>query len=148
MLPLHLKMARIIAIDFGTKRTGLAVTDPTKTIATALETVPTHQVFDFLQKYMEREPVESIVVGDPKRLNNEASQTTELANRFVNQLKKKFPGLPVKRYDERFTSLIASRSLIESGQSRKVRRDKSVIDQVSATILLQNYLETLPPTHL
>lgn len=148
MLPLPKKMARIIAIDFGTKRTGLAATDPTKTIATALETVPTHQVFEYLKKYMERETVECIVVGDPKRLNNESSPTTELANRFVNQLKKYFPDLPVKRYDERFTSLMASRSLIESGQSRKVRRDKSVIDQVSATILLQNYLETLPPTHL
>ncbi len=138
-------MARIIALDYGSKRTGIAVTDPTKTIATALETVSTHQLIDYLQKYFQKEEVESIVVGDPRRLNNEASTTTHLTNQFVNRLKKIFPNIPIYRYDERFTSIMASRSLIESGQSRTVRRDKSIIDQVSATIILQNYITSIQP---
>ena len=138
-------MARIIALDYGSKRTGIAVTDPTKTIATALETVSTHQLIDYLQNYFQKEEVESIVVGDPRRLNNEASTTTHLTNQFVNRLKKIFPNIPIYRYDERFTSIMASRSLIESGQSRTVRRDKSIIDQVSATIILQNYITSIQP---
>ncbi len=138
-------MPRIIALDYGSKRTGIAVTDPTKTIATALETVSTHLLIEFLRKYFEKESVESIVVGDPRRLNNEASTTTHLTNQFVNRLKKIFPSMPVYRYDERFTSLMATRSLLESGQSKIVRRDKALIDRVSATIILQNYLSSIQP---
>lgn len=141
-------MARIMAIDFGSKRTGLAVTDPSQIIATALETVPTHQLFDYLKNYISKENVECIVVGDPRRLNNEMSETTHLTNQFVNKLKREIPGIPVKRLDERYTSVMAARSLIESGQSRKTRQDKSVLDKISATILLQNYLSTLPPKNL
>ncbi len=141
-------MARIMAIDFGSKRTGLAVTDPSQIIATALETVPTHQLFDYLKNYISKENVECIVVGDPRRLNNEMSETTHLTNQFVNKLKREIPGIPVKRLDERYTSVMAAKSLIESGQSRKTRQDKSVLDKISATILLQNYLSTLPPKNL
>jgi putative Holliday junction resolvase len=141
-------MARIMAIDFGSKRTGLAVTDPSQIIANALETVPTHQLFDYLKNYISKENVECIVVGDPRRLNNEMSETTHLTNQFVNKLKREIPGIPVKRLDERYTSVMAAKSLIESGQSRKTRQDKSVLDKISATILLQNYLSTLPPKNL
>lgn len=141
-------MARILAIDYGSKRTGIAVTDPEQIIATALETVPTHQLFSYLKTYLSKENVECILVGDPKTLKNEVSQTTQLVNQFVNKLKREIPGIPVKRMDERFTSLMAAKSLLESGQSRKTRRDKSILDQVSATILLQNYLSTLPSKNL
>lgn len=141
-------MARIMAIDYGSKRTGLAVTDPSQIIATALDTVPTHLLFEYLKKYISKEPVECFVVGDPRRLNNEMSETTHLTNQFVNKLKKEIPGIPVKRLDERYTSVMAAKSLIESGQSRKTRQDKAVLDQISATILLQNYLSTLPPKNL
>jgi putative Holliday junction resolvase len=141
-------MARILAIDYGSKRTGIAVTDPEQIIATALETVPTHQLFSYLKNYLANENVECIIVGDPKTLMNEISQTTQLVNQFVNKLKREIPGIPVKRMDERFTSVMAAKSLLESGQSRKTRRDKSVLDQVSATILLQNYLSTLPSKNL
>lgn len=136
-------MARIIALDYGSKRTGIAVTDPTKTIATALSTVSTHVLVDFLQNYFQKEEVESIIVGDPRRLNNEASTTTHLTNQFVNKLKKIFPEIPIYRYDERFTSIMAARSLIESGQTKSTRHDKGIIDQVSATIILQNYLSSI-----
>ena len=141
-------MARIMAIDYGSKRTGLAVTDPSQIIATALETVPTHQLFEYLKKYISKEIVECFVVGDPRRLNNEMSETTHLTNQFVNKLKREIPEIPVKRLDERFTSVMAAKSLIESCQSRKTRQDKSVLDKISATILLQNYLSTLPPKNL
>jgi putative Holliday junction resolvase len=141
-------MARIMAIDYGSKRTGLAVTDPSQIIATALETVPTHQLFEYLKKYISKEIVECFVVGDPRRLNNEMSERTHLTNQFVNKLKREIPEIPVKRLDERFTSVMAAKSLIESGQSRKTRQDKSLLDKISATILLQNYLSTLPPKNL
>jgi putative Holliday junction resolvase len=136
-------MGRIIAIDYGTKRCGLAVTDPSRIIATALETVPTHQLVDYLRKYMATEVVDQIVIGEPKRLNNTDSETTRLALLFENQLQKTFPEKKICRYDERLTSKMAQRSLIESGQSKKVRRDKTVLDRVSATILLQDYLISL-----
>ncbi len=137
-----------MAIDYGSKRTGLAVTDPSQIIATALETVPTHKIFEYLKHYIAKEIVECFVVGDPRRLNNEMSETTHLTNQFVNKLKKEIPGIPVKRLDERFTSVMAAKSLIESGQSRKTRKDKSILDKISATILLQNYLTTLPSKNL
>jgi putative Holliday junction resolvase len=136
-------MGRIIAIDYGTKRCGLAVTDPSRIIATALETVPTHQLIDYLRKYMATEDVDRIVIGEPKRLNNTDSETTRLALLFESQLQKNFPEKKIYRYDERLTSKMAQRSLIESGQSKKVRRDKTVLDRVSATILLQDYLLSL-----
>lgn len=134
-----------MAIDYGTKRSGIAVTDPTRTIATALETVPSHLLLDYLAKYITSETVDLIILGEPKRLNNTDSSTTLIVRAFCKKLKEKFPEMPVEMVDERFTSKIAGMSLIESGQSRKVRRDKGVLDRVSATILLQDYLSTLPP---
>lgn len=129
-----------MAIDYGTKRCGLAVTDPSRIIATALETVPTYQLIDYLRKYMLTEVVDRIVIGEPKRLNNTDSDTTRLAQLFEQQLQKAFPDKDICKYDERLTSRMAQRSLIESGQSKKVRRDKTVLDRISATILLQDYL--------
>lgn len=136
-------MGRILAIDYGSKRSGIAVTDPTKIIATALETVPSHQLIDYLKKYTEKEPVELILIGEPRRLNNTISATTNLVYAFCKKLEAGLPDIPYKLVDERFTSKIAGLSLIESGQSKKVRKDKSVLDRVSATILLQDYLATL-----
>ncbi len=134
-------MARILAIDYGTKRVGLSVTDPQGMIATVLETVPSHEVMNYLESYLKKEEVKCFVIGDPKTLANEDSETSKLVHTFASALKKKFPNIPVHLFDERFTSLIAQRSLIESGQSKKTRRDKSVLDKVSATLLLQSYLE-------
>ena len=137
-------MGRILAIDYGSKRCGLAVTDPTQTIATALETVATATLLDYLTGYTLREPVERFILGEPKRLNNTLSATTEMVHRFGQLLAARFPHIPVQLYDERFTSKMASQSLLESGQSKKTRRDKSILDQVSATILLQDYLNSIP----
>lgn len=134
-------MPRILAIDYGTKRIGLAVTDPLGIIATALDTVPAHEVMAYLEKYIQKEDVKCFVLGDPKTLNDSDSDTTKHVHTFANTLRKKFPKIPVHLLDERFTSLIAQRSLIESGQSLKTRKDKSVLDKVSATLLLQSYLE-------
>lgn len=134
-------MPRILAIDYGTKRVGLAVTDPQGIIATALTTVSSHEIMAYLENYTQKEKVKCFVLGDPITLNNSGSETTTLVHTFANALKKKFPHIPVHLIDERFTSLIAQRSLIESGQNKKTRRDKSVLDKVSATLLLQSYLE-------
>lgn len=136
-------VGRIMAIDYGTRRTGLAVTDPSHTFAFPHDTVPTHLLFEYLVTYLQQESIDSFIVGDPKRLNNTSSDTTKLADQFTVQLKKKFPDIPVIRFDERLTSKMASQSMIESGQSRKLRRDKSEIDRVSAALILQNYLTSL-----
>lgn len=133
-----------MAIDYGTRRCGIAVTDPTQTIASALDTVPTKSIFEYLHHYTTKEEVALIIVGEPKRLNNTDSETTRMVHGFCRLLQTKFPAIPVRLFDERFTSKIASRSLLESGQSRKVRRDKGVLDRVSATILLQDYLTSIP----
>ena len=132
-----------MAIDFGTKRCGLAVTDPTRTIATSLETVATHQLFEYLNAYFLKEQVDAIVIGEPKRLDNSSSESTRNSRLFADRIRKTFPGLAVDLYDERFTSKLAQQSLIQSGQSRQVRKDKSVIDRISATILLQDYMQSL-----
>ncbi|MFM9008691.1 MAG: Holliday junction resolvase RuvX [Bacteroidota bacterium] len=136
-------MGRILAIDYGTKRCGLAVTDPTRTIATALETVPTHRLFDFLNAYFSKEPVDAIVIGEPKRLTHTASESTRNSLLFADRVRKSFPDMPVQMYDERFTSKMAQQSLLQSGQSRQTRKDKAVLDRVSATILLQDYMQSL-----
>ncbi len=136
-------MSRIMAIDYGTKRCGIAVTDPTRTIATALDTIPSREIIEFLRKYFQKEIVETVVIGDPRHLNNQPSEISKLADQFVKKLIKEFPLLSIHRYDERFTSSMAAKSMIESGQSKKIRRDKAMLDQISATILLQNYLTSL-----
>ncbi len=134
-------MGRILAIDYGRKRTGLAVTDPLKIIATALETVPTSEVFSYLQKYLQKEDVEAFVVGMPKGMHNEDTDVTKDVERFATGLEKKFPTKPVYLHDERFTSKMAMDAMITGGTSKKYRRKKENIDKVSAVIILQSFLE-------
>jgi len=136
-------MARILAIDYGTKRTGIAVTDPLQIIATALETVRSHDLIDFLKRYATAEAVESFVVGMPRNLNNTDTNNTPLVRGFIKLLKKNFPGTPVFEHDERFTSKMALQTMIAMGSKKSDRRDKANIDKMSATIILQSYLETL-----
>ncbi len=134
-------MARILAIDFGSKRTGIAVTDTLQMIANGLTTVDTPRLLKFLDDYMLKEEVETIVVGYPKTLQNEPAQITELINPLVEKLKAKYPKINVELIDERFTSKMAFQTMIDSGISKKARQNKALIDQISATIILQNYLE-------
>lgn len=135
-------MPRILSIDYGKKRTGIAVTDPLQLIAGGLATVDTPQLFDFLEDYLSRENVECIVVGQPRQTNGEDSENMKRVTPFVNRLRKLHPELTVEYYDERFTSVLAHRAIINSGVGRKTRRDKALVDKVSATIILQDYLES------
>ena len=134
-------VARIMAIDYGTKRTGLAVTDPQQIIATALTTVNTAEALNFIADYALQENVEAFIIGIPRHLNNTDAAIVPLIEKFIVGLEAKIPGAVIHKVDERFTSLMATRSLLESGQSRKTRRDKSVIDKISATIILQWWME-------
>lgn len=134
-------MGRIIGIDYGRKRTGIAVTDPGRIIAGPLETVPTHELLDFLTKYMREHDVDCIVVGKPKQMDYRDSEAEQFIAPFIKKLGKAFPALTVERIDERFTSMMASRAILDSGIGRKKRQDKSLVDKVSATIILQTYLE-------
>lgn len=134
-------MGRILAIDYGLKRTGLAVTDPLKIIANSLDTVSTHDLVKYLENYFLKEEVEEVVIGMPKNLNNQDTHTTQPVKNFIELFKKKFT-IPIVPHDERFTTKIAFQSLIESGVSKKDRRKKGLIDQVSATVILQSYLES------
>ena len=130
-----------MAIDYGTKRTGIAVTDPLQMIVTGLDTVSTPVLFDFLKQYCAEEEVEAFVVGEPKNLDDTPSQIHHLVMGFVNQIEKLFPEKKVILRDERFTSKDAARSILQSVPSRKKRRDKGLVDKVSAIIILQEYLE-------
>jgi putative Holliday junction resolvase len=134
-------MARIMAIDYGSKRVGIAVTDPLQLIANGLTTVHSKDIMTFLKDYFAKEEVECIVVGEPKTMMNEPSESAALVNVFVKQLKKFFPNIPVERLDERFTSKMAFQSMIDSGLKKKARQNKSLVDTISATILLQSFLE-------
>lgn len=135
-------MPRILAIDFGTKRVGLAVTDPNQIIATALDTVHSQDIIKYLKAYFGRETVESIVVGEPRQLDNSASEITPQIEQFIRQLKKEFPEMPIFRMDERFTSKMASQALLMSGLKKKDRRDKALVDRTSAVIILQSFMES------
>ncbi len=134
-------MPRILSIDYGKKRTGIAVTDPLQMIAGGLDTVDTPALFDFLADYLSREDVECIVVGQPRQTNGEDSENMRRITPFVNRLRKLYPGVRIEYFDERFTSVLAHRTIIDSGIGRKARRDKALVDKVSATIILQDYLE-------
>lgn len=134
-------MARILAIDYGTKRVGLAVTDPLKIIASALNTVHAKDVIVYLKNYTAQEEVERFVVGLPKRLDGSDSQSAVHVENFVNLLRKNFPNTPIERVDERFTSTIATRSLLEMGLKKKDRANKGNVDQVSAVLILQTYMQ-------
>jgi putative holliday junction resolvase len=136
-------MPRILAIDYGTKRVGLAVTDPLKIIATALDTVHSKDIFVFLKTYLETEEVESFVVGMPVNLDGEDTNNTPHVKGFVKNLKKTYPEIPVHLHDERFTSKMALQAMIAGGSSKKDRREKGNIDKISATIILQSYMEML-----
>jgi putative holliday junction resolvase len=133
-------LARILAIDYGLKRTGLAVTDPLQIIATGLATVETRTLLSFLKDYFTREPVELVIIGDPKNLDDSDTHATPLVERFITQLRKNFPQLRIEKVDERFTSKMAKDSMLEMGLTKKKRRNKALIDEIAATILLQEYL--------
>ena len=135
-------MARVLAIDYGMKRTGLAVSDPLRIIATALDTVETGKLMDFLKGYFQKEGVDQLVVGMPKRLNNLDTDTTPHVRQLVEQLHQKFPDKPVALIDERFTSSIALQTMIDGGMKKKDRRVKGNVDKISATLILQSYLES------
>lgn len=134
-------MGRILAIDYGRKRCGIAVTDPLGIFAQGLETVPTHAVIDFLKKYDNHEGIDIIVVGMPKTMNNEASDSTRFLNPFLKNLEKQFVDHKIVQIDERFTSKIAFDSMLSAGLKKKDRQNKGIVDTVSATIILQSYLE-------
>ena len=136
-------MGRILAIDYGKKRTGIAVTDPLKMIASRLTTVTSATVFDFLKTYLEKEDVETFVVGYPMTMNYVPSEAVKYIDPFVKKLQKIYPEIPVELADERFTSKLAFQTMIDAGVKKQQRRDKALIDGVSATIILQSYLDLL-----
>lgn len=133
---------RILSIDYGRKRTGLAVTDPLQIIAGGLATVSTSELFDYLREYVCREQVERIVIGEPRQMNGEPSENFPRVKEFVNRWRKAVPQIPIEFYDERFTSVLAHRAMIDGGLKKKTRRDKALVDEISATIILQDYLES------
>ena len=136
-------MGRILAIDYGRKRVGLAVTDELQIIATALNTVSAHEIFAYLKIYTQQEKVDCIVVGEPKQMNYEPSESTKYIEPFVGKLKIEFPDIKIERHDERFTSKMAQHTILEAGLKKKDRQNKSLVDSVSATIILQSYMNKI-----
>ncbi|NCI45812.1 Holliday junction resolvase RuvX [Sediminibacterium soli] len=134
-------MARILCIDYGGKRTGIAVTDPLQIIASALTTIHTKDLFPFLKQYCQQEPVERILIGYPRNLDDSDTHATPLVKGAITRLKKEFPAIPIQTVDERYTSKMASRAMVDMGMKKKDRRKKENIDQIAATIMLQEYLE-------
>jgi putative Holliday junction resolvase len=132
---------RILAIDYGLKRTGLAVTDPLKIIATGLTTVESKQLISFLKNYFSKEEVELIIIGEPKNLDDTDTHATPFVQRIIKELQKNFPSIPINTVDERFTSKMASRAMIEMGLKKKQRQNKALVDEIAATIMLQEYLK-------
>lgn len=136
-------MGRIVALDIGRKRTGIAATDPLQIIANGIATVATAQVFDFFASYIKENPVELVVIGMPKQMNNEPSEAVKYIEPVINRFKKLHPQIPIKLVDERFTSKIAFQTMLDGGVKKMDRRDKAMVDTISATIILQSYLESL-----
>lgn len=136
-------MGRILAIDYGAKRTGIAVTDPLRIIATPLDFVATHTLEEFLTKYFQNETVDKVVIGMPKKLDGSDTNATSIVQSFINRFKKVFPSVELILHDERFTSKMALDAMIAGGSTKKNRREKGNIDKVSATIILQSYLESI-----
>lgn len=136
-------MARILSIDYGKKRTGLAVTDPAQIIAGGLVTVATSELFSFLTDYIKKEPVERIVIGEPKQPDGRPSENMARVVQFVTRWRKAYPEIPIEFYDERFTSVLAHRAMIDGGLHKKARQNKALVDEISATIILQSYLESV-----
>lgn len=139
-------MARLLSIDYGKKRTGLAVTDPLQIIAGGLATVSTSELFTFLQDYVRRETVERIVIGEPRQADGSPSETLERVKQFVNRWKRALPDIPIEFYDERFTSVLAHRAMLDGGLRKKARQNKALVDEISATILLQDYMRARHPS--
>ena len=135
-------MARILSIDYGKKRTGLAVTDPLQIIAGGLATVATSELFDFLKAYIAREQVEMIVIGEPRQPNGEPSENLARVQQFVNRWRKAVPEVPIQYYDERFTSVLAHQAMLDGGLKKKARQNKGLVDEISATIILEDYLRS------
>lgn len=133
-------MGRILAIDYGRKRTGLAVTDPLKIIPNGLTTVSTHLLWDFLQDYTAKESVERIVIGKPMQTNGKPSENLARVEAFVNRWRKHRQDIPIEYYDERFTSVLAHQAMLDAGLKKKARQDKALVDEISATIILQSYM--------
>ncbi|VBB43458.1 putative Holliday junction resolvase [uncultured Paludibacter sp.] len=136
-------MGRILAIDFGRKRTGLAVTDPLRITANGLDTVPTHEVLNYIEKYLLKENVDLFVMGKPTQMSGEDSESMKYLKPFAAQLQKKFPDIELIYVDERFTSALAHRAMLEGGLKKKDRQNKALVDKISATIILQSYLESI-----
>lgn len=142
-MPKILCLARLLALDYGKKRIGIAVTDELQLIASGLTTVETPDVFSFLKKYVAAESVERFIVGEPKQMDNTPSESEALIIPFLKRLEKTFPNIPIIRQDERFTSKMAFQTMIDSGLSKKQRRNKALVDEISATIILQAYLNRI-----
>ena len=136
-------MARILSIDYGLKRTGIAVTDPLQIIATGLTTVESKQLIPFLKDYFSKEQVELIIIGEPKNWDDTDTHATPLVEKCIKDLQKNFPAFPIKKVDERYTSKMAKDSMLEMGLKKKDRRNKALVDEIAATILLQDYLRTV-----
>ena len=135
-------MARILSVDYGKKRSGVAVTDPLQIIAGGLATVATYQLMKFIEEYMSRENVEMIVIGEPKQTNGQPSENLQRVKQFVEKWKNTHPDVPIVYYDERFTSVLAHQAMIQGGLKKKARQDKALVDEISATIILQSFLES------
>ena len=135
-------MARILSIDYGKKRTGIAVTDPLQLIAGGLATVSTSELFQFLTQYIAKEPVERIVIGEPRQPNGQPSENLERVQLFVNRWRKARPDIPIDFFDERFTSVLAHQAMLEGGLKKKARQDKALVDEISATIILEDYMRS------
>ena len=135
-------MGRILGIDYGRKRSGVAVTDPMQIVAGNLATVPTHTLLQFIKDYIARETVDRIVIGQPVQLNGEPSESMKYITPFVNRLRRELPDMPVVMYDERFTSTIAHQAMIDGGMKKSDRRDKARVDAIAATIILNDYLQS------
>ena len=133
---------RILSVDYGKKRTGFAVTDPVQIVADGLVTVPTSELLSFLKDYCSREEVETIVIGRPTQSDGTPSENLQRVLSFAGRLKKVVPGIPIEWYDERYTSVLAHRTILDSGKGKMARRDKALVDKVSATIILQDYMES------
>ena len=139
----EITMGRILAIDYGKKRVGLAVSDPDKIIANNLTTVPTNSIWDYLHQYFSTEDVETVIIGYPLQMNNTASEAVFFINPFIKKFREKYPYIHLEQVDERFTSRMAQRTMIEGGLKKMARRNKELVDSISATIILQSYMEQL-----
>ena len=135
-------MGRLLSIDYGRKRCGIAVTDTLQIVANGLTTVATHTLLDFIKQYVANEQVDKIIVGKPTTMQGEESESMRYITPGINRLKKELPGMPIEFWDERFTSVLAHRSMIDSGMKKMARRDKAVVDEISATIILNDYLQS------